>query len=1006
MKAFHSFRLDSVNQCLWRGDQRVAMTPKAFDVLRYLVEHPGRLVTHEELLEALWPKTYVNQEVVKKYILAIRKALEDRGRHPVFIETVPRRGYQFVAQVIDEAGAAWTPSRIAESTLVGRDGALASLEGFLDKTLRGQRQIVFVSGEPGIGKTALVDAFLKRAEGQSSVRVARGQCVEGFGGKEAYYPMLDALGQLTRDGGAAPVVQTLAARAPTWLIQFPSLVKASQREALQREILGATRERMLREICEALESLTAADPLILVFEDLHWVDPSTLDLISVLARRRDAAKLAVLATYRPLDVAVQQSPLRGLKADLQLHGLCEEIALERLATADVAQYLTTKFSAALPAGLAALIQRHSAGNPLFMVAIVQDMQKRGWIASDDGTWKLTVSLDRLDPGIAETLQQLLDAQFAQLSATEQQLLRVASVAGERFSVALICSSLDLASGRVEELCEDLGGREQFIKAAGVEELAGGAFTPCYEFTHALYREAIYGRLSGAARSRLHLKIAEQLLLLRRPDEGGYELAAQLARHFEYGRDYARAIDYLIKAAENAGRRFAYRESIRILHNALDLLPSVPSEAQAALECGIQELVGDAHFALGAMADSAKAYEAAAVRATRAGLRAAQVSALGALVRPLGLIDPDRGIVVIDRAARLSDGLDEPLLAARTRLLAAATRLLYDTWRAEDATLCASAYQAIRRLSDDEPSFHQMVYAHVRILQGHYDEALAVFDDAASKLAGTASLMTHFFALSGKTLALLRCGRFGEVLRIIREGKQAAVKNGNDPWLFNFREAWLRMLAFDFQGARRLCEAMLASGAEYPTDQPLAIARVSEGYAELHQGNCERAIECFGQVVDPRATGKFFLHWMWRLTAQLGSTEAWLVAGNLSKAREACDLVAAGALAAPDPHFRALAWNAKARVAMASQGWEEAREDLDRALSAIEGFAVPIAAWQVNATAREWHAHAGDRQTAETHRAAAEGHLLAVADSFPSDEPLRATLLAAPRRILPPAGAPG
>src|SRR5215470_3784367 len=102
MKRFHSFRLDPRNQCLWRGEQRVSITPKAFDVLRYLVEHPGRLVTQEEILEALWPETYVNQEVVKKYILGIRKVLGDRHDKPVFIETFPRRGYQFVAKVIEE----------------------------------------------------------------------------------------------------------------------------------------------------------------------------------------------------------------------------------------------------------------------------------------------------------------------------------------------------------------------------------------------------------------------------------------------------------------------------------------------------------------------------------------------------------------------------------------------------------------------------------------------------------------------------------------------------------------------------------------------------------------------------------------------------------------------------------------------------------------------------------------------------------------------------------------
>src|SRR5580693_2189864 len=103
MKAFQSFRLDSENQCLWHGEARVQITPKAFDVLRYMVENAGWLVTQDELLEALWPETYVNQEVLRKYILEIRKVLGDRPEKPEFIETVTKRGYRFIAPVVDDS---------------------------------------------------------------------------------------------------------------------------------------------------------------------------------------------------------------------------------------------------------------------------------------------------------------------------------------------------------------------------------------------------------------------------------------------------------------------------------------------------------------------------------------------------------------------------------------------------------------------------------------------------------------------------------------------------------------------------------------------------------------------------------------------------------------------------------------------------------------------------------------------------------------------------------------
>ena len=120
MKVFEPFRLDPVNHCLWRAEERVLLTPKAFDVLRYLVEHPGRLVTQDEILEALWPETYVNPELIKKYILGIRKVLGDRSDEPLFIETFPKRGYQFVASVSDESTAGSADLFSDSKKMVGR----------------------------------------------------------------------------------------------------------------------------------------------------------------------------------------------------------------------------------------------------------------------------------------------------------------------------------------------------------------------------------------------------------------------------------------------------------------------------------------------------------------------------------------------------------------------------------------------------------------------------------------------------------------------------------------------------------------------------------------------------------------------------------------------------------------------------------------------------------------------------------------------------------------------
>lgn len=297
MKSFHPFRLDETNQCLWRGDSRLTLTPKPFAVLEYLVNHPGRLITHEELLSAVWPDTYVQPEVLRRYILEIRRVLCDQAEKPRFVETLPKRGYQFIATVTDTIEVQASAVSYATTKLVGRQSSLSSLDACLAKALSGQRQIVFVSGEAGIGKTSLVDAFQRRAENLADVRVTRGQAVEGFGGKEAYYPVFEALGQLTRGPSADLVINTLARHAPTWTVQFASLVRPEQQQTLQREVLGATRERMVRELCEALAIISSTTALVLIFEDLHWVDHSTVDFFSAIARRREAARLLLIGTF-------------------------------------------------------------------------------------------------------------------------------------------------------------------------------------------------------------------------------------------------------------------------------------------------------------------------------------------------------------------------------------------------------------------------------------------------------------------------------------------------------------------------------------------------------------------------------------------------------------------------------------------------------------------------------------------------------------------------------------
>src|SRR6185503_10142048 len=282
----------------------------------------------------------------------------------------------------------------------------------------------------------------------------------------------------------------------------------------------------------------------------------------------------------------------------------------------------------------------------------------------------------------------------------------------------------------------------------------------------------------------------------------------------------------------------------------------------------------------------------------------------------------------------------------------------------------------------------MVYAHLLALQGNYAEALGDVESGIPTVNEPTSMMVHFFALSGKTVALLLSGRLGELMRVLREGKELAEKNGNDPWLFIFREAWLRTVVLDFEGAKRLCDAVTRAATEYPTGQPQTIARIATGYAALEQGNHDEAVRTFAQVLDPQVTPKFFLHWYWRMNAQLGLSNAWLASGNLRNARAEADRFRESALSTAEPNLQALAWEVAARVAMAEKNWNGAEDSIEKSMEILERFEIPSTAWRVHATRSDLYRHANNEAAADTHRARAEALVLGLANSFAPDEPLR------------------
>ncbi|HEX3248257.1 MAG TPA: AAA family ATPase [Pyrinomonadaceae bacterium] len=593
-----TFCLDRINECLLRGAEVIKLRPKAFAVLNQLVGHPGQLVTKEQLLNTVWPETFVGDAVLKVTIRQLRDALGDDPKAPEFIETAHRRGYRFIGQIAEcgqppttdqQIRSVSTLSRPRSFGVVGRDEALARLQRCLQRVIRGERQVIFVTGEAGIGKTALIDAFVQNLEADDTIRIGSGQCLEQYGTSEAYLPVLDAIGRLCREQPQA--LDVLRAHAPMWLLQMPSLVSAAEREALSRVVSGATRERMLREMVEALAALSQEQPLVLLLEDLHWSDYSTLDLISYLARLRQPAQLMVIGTLRQSELIVRGHPLKAVKHDLLVKQLCRELPLEYLSTAEVAEYLAIRFPGnQFPPELASLIHDRTEGNPLFMINAVDYLVREGAIVDAGAGWVLATEIEKIEVGVPDGIRQMIEKQIERLDPKEQRVLEAASVVGAEFSSLAVVAALGAERSAIEICCDELARRGDFIRDLGVEELPNGEPATRYGFIHALYQNALYARLPVARRAQFHRGIAERGEEVY--GERAREIATELAMHFEHARDYKRAAKYLQRAAETAIRRFAYQESIGLARRGLKLLEKLPdTDERAQQELCLQLTLG-------------------------------------------------------------------------------------------------------------------------------------------------------------------------------------------------------------------------------------------------------------------------------------------------------------------------------------------------------------------------------------------------------------------------------
>jgi tetratricopeptide (TPR) repeat protein len=499
------------------------------------------------------------------------------------------------------------------SEFVGRESELMQLEGHLATAIDGHGRVILVSGEPGIGKTSLVERFLALAARRyPEVSIAKGRCSERFGHGEAYLPFIEALGLLLSGGEERSLREKVLAialeTAPSWLEAVPAVgqaLRASYETAqavrerfggVVSQVAAPDRERVLQEYAGVLTRLSQENPLLLFVDDLQWSDAASVDLLVHLSRRIGGNRILILGTYRPSDVDVgrdgQPHPLRKAVLDMYRYSVCQEIHLDRLQRQECADLISAEFPGNdFPVSLLDLLIHHSEGNALFITEMLRLLREDGFIQKHDETWHLVRSIEDLP--LPKSVESVIVMRIDRLEDDLRRALRYGSAQGERFLSTVLAGVLDIDELGLEERLETAERVHRLVQSRGELEL-GWELATVYQFTHGLFQEILYNRLKPKERVLVHRHTGRALEKLH--GEAADSIAPELALHFTEGRAFDKAFQYSLVAGRAAQRLYASQEAIGHYQRARRLLERVGADREQRLV--IEEGLGDMLAILG------------------------------------------------------------------------------------------------------------------------------------------------------------------------------------------------------------------------------------------------------------------------------------------------------------------------------------------------------------------------------------------------------------------------
>ena len=882
--------------------------------------------------------------------------------------------------------------KVPSAPFVGRDAELSKLEEILQRSIDGSGGVVLISGEPGIGKTTLSDEFLRRARSRfPGLSVSRGRCVEQYGTGEAYLPFLDAIGGLLQGNSRERLAAVMRASAPTWCAQLPvAFASTAAIETIQQDTIGATKERMMREMGDALGIFATTSPVVILLEDLHWADPSSVDLLRHLSQRISNLRVLIAGTFRPEDIERSNHPLKSCKAEMQAHKLCEEIPLDSLSLAHIQDYLNVTFSPhSFPVEFAAHIHDKTEGHPLFATNLLQYLHERGDIAKSNEIWSLNRPISEMELEAPESVRSMISKKIDSLVEEERRVLQYASVEGQEFLSTVVANLLGVDEVDLEELLARIEKTHRLIVTRGEEELPDGSLATRYRFAHALYENFLYGGLVTKRKIMLHKQAGEQLAShygRRAP-----QIATQLALHFERGRDFSRAVEFLIHAGDNATRLYANAEAADHYTRAMNLAKKLPEDVREETMATLFGKRGAANMALSRFAQSVDDY----TRMLKHQEDSPEKKATGLNALAMTLFYSHRV---------------EEMQARANEALAAAKQAGSETLRLDTMGLIALKHLCYGELALGRPILDDVIKSArasnykpallsaltwrgcLYFFQTEYERAIEIELEArelASRMRDGFHLLTAMFFLG---LSKGNLGRMSESISTLEEAIKMGSRNGDRFWFPRMPNCigWLHRELQDFEGAIKHNEEGLRVARQYNVLEAQANSLINLGIDHINEGKPEETLSAFNQTREIFERDAWF-RWRYNIRLEAATAWHWLRQGDLDQAREFAQRLLDTAKHHEVHKYIAEAHRLKAKIAIATSDPTRAETEFAAALDELQRYPAPLIAWRTYTDLGRMQSKRGDLPAAQTAFAHAAEIINACAGNV-TDENLRATFL--------------